>query len=97
MSRTNAALTFFGSTIAALCVLTTLTDFLHSGEPRAALRLEGVQRLAPFRGRYDQAVLSVSLDADLSGEFTWNTKQLFVFVAAEYETEEVRMGSAIAT
>lgn len=90
MSRANAALTFFGSAVAVLCALTTLTDFAHSGEPRVELRLTGVKRLAPYRNKYDQAVLGVSLDADLSPAFSWNTKQLFVFVQAEYETEEVR-------
>lgn len=89
MSRANAALTFFGSAVAALCALTALTDLWHGGEPRVDLKLNGVTRLAPYRGRYDQAVLSVALDADLSPAFSWNTKQLFVFVQAEYETDDV--------
>jgi len=34
-----------------------------------------------------QAILSLSLDADLRSAFSWNTKQLFVFLSADYETE----------
>ncbi len=32
----------------------------------------------------EQAIIRFSLDADLSSLFTWNTKQLFVFVTAEW-------------
>ncbi|GBF90486.1 signal peptidase complex subunit 3B [Raphidocelis subcapitata] len=87
-SRVNAVLTFFGSALAVLCVLTTLTDMLHAPDPSVNLRLTEVKRLAPWRNRYDQAVLSVGLEADLRSCFSWNTKQLFVFVQAEYATEK---------
>ena len=36
---------------------------------------------------YDQAILSLQIDADLRSVFNWNVKQLFVYVTAEYETE----------
>ena len=88
-ARVNAVLTFFGTVAAALCVLTTLTDYVHTSDPAIDVKLQSVKRLAPFRGKYDQAVLGVSLDADLTNAFSWNTKQLFVFLQAEYETEEV--------
>ena len=34
-----------------------------------------------------QAQLNIELHADLRPEFNWNTKQLYVYVAAEYATE----------
>lgn len=34
-----------------------------------------------------QAQLNIELHADLRPEFTWNTKQLYVYVVAEYATE----------
>ena len=37
---------------------------------------------------HDQAILSIGVDADLRSLFNWNVKQLFVYVTAEYETEE---------
>ena len=36
-----------------------------------------------------QAQLNIELHADLRPEFTWNTKQLYVYVVAEYATEDV--------
>ncbi|KAJ6354370.1 hypothetical protein OIU77_005062 [Salix suchowensis] len=33
-----------------------------------------------------QVSLTMNITADLQSLFTWNTKQLFIFVAAEYET-----------
>jgi signal peptidase complex subunit 3 len=33
-----------------------------------------------------QVSLTLDISADLQSLFTWNTKQVFVFVAAEYET-----------
>ncbi|KAJ1549166.1 Signal peptidase complex subunit [Nowakowskiella sp. JEL0078] len=38
-------------------------------------------------GKKQVARFSFNLDADLSPLYTWNTKQLFVFVVAEYETK----------
>lgn len=35
-----------------------------------------------------QAVITFDLDADLRSVFSWNTKQLFVYLQAEYETPE---------
>jgi hypothetical protein len=93
-ARINAVLTFFGTVAAALCVLVTLTDYVHQSNPQISLQLKGVKRLAPFRSKNDQAVLSMALDADLRSAFSWNTKQLFVFVQAEYETAEVRLLAA---
>ncbi|KAI8469269.1 MAG: 22 kDa subunit of signal peptidase [Monoraphidium minutum] len=94
-ARVNAVLTFFGTVAAALCVLTTLTDFVHRADPAIKLELTGVKRLAPFRGKSDQAVLSMALDADLRSAFSWNTKQLFVYVQAEYETEENKVNQVV--
>jgi hypothetical protein len=55
--------------------------------PPAALAVREVKRLAPLRGKHDQALLGgISLDADLRRAFNWNTKQLFVTLRAEYET-----------
>ena len=35
-----------------------------------------------------QAVVTFDLDADLRSVFSWNTKQLFVYLQVEYETEK---------
>lgn len=84
--RLNTVLTFFGSVAAVLCILVTASDLLHSADPPVSLSLTEVKRLSLHRGTHDQAALSLKLDADLSSAFSWNTKQLFVFVQAEYAT-----------
>jgi hypothetical protein len=38
-----------------------------------------------------QAVLTFSLDADLRSVYSWNTKQLFVFLQVSGMIERVRM------
>ena len=42
-----------------------------------------------------QAYVVLNLTADLRREFTWNTKQLFVFVNAEFETRKNRRNQAV--
>ena len=37
---------------------------------------------------YMQAFIVLDLAADLRSEFTWNTKQLFVFVDVEFATKK---------
>lgn len=40
-------------------------------------------------------VLSLKLDADLRSAFSWNTKQLFVYVQAEYVTPENKVNQVV--
>lgn len=35
-----------------------------------------------------QALLNIEMNADLRSEFSWNTKQLYVYVLVEFETEK---------
>ncbi|RHY22829.1 hypothetical protein DYB32_009384 [Aphanomyces invadans] len=68
-----------------MCTMTTLTTFFHTPAPVVTkLELNQVHSLRNFRDKTDRAVLSFDLDADLSSVFNWNTKQLFVYVVAEY-------------
>jgi len=81
-------LTFFGTVAAALCVLVTITDVFHNADPPVKVELSEVKRLTVHRNSQDQALLALKLDADLRSVFSWNTKQLFVYVQAEYTTPE---------
>ncbi|GFR50602.1 hypothetical protein Agub_g12879 [Astrephomene gubernaculifera] len=87
-TRANTLLTFFGTIAAILCLLTTGTDLLHQSNPKVKLGLREVKRLVQHHGGKEHAVVTLDLDADLRSVFSWNTKQLFVFVQAEYETPE---------
>lgn len=38
-------------------------------------------------GQSDMAMMSLSIEADLSPLFNWNVKQLFIYLVAEYKTD----------
>jgi len=56
-----------------------------------------------FQSRYastprasgEQALINFDLDADLRGVWNWNTKQLFVYVMAEYKTKNAQLNQAV--
>ncbi|PNH04558.1 Signal peptidase complex subunit 3A, partial [Tetrabaena socialis] len=93
--RANSSLTFFGTVAAVLCLLTTGTDFFHESNPSVSLKLHDVRRLVQHHGSKEHAVVTFDLDADLRDVFSWNTKQLFAFVQAEYETPENRINQVV--
>ena len=49
------------------------------------LEVKGVERFGTYKGN-DIAFMSMGLDADLRGAFSWNTKTVFLYVEAEWET-----------
>lgn len=80
-----------------MCACTT---YFHAPEPKInVLRMNRLTELRsqPYRdGRVvDRAVLTFDLDADLTAVFNWNTKQLFVYVVAEYETEKNSLNQVV--
>lgn len=90
VSRSNALVTFSITILAVLCGLTTVTDFFHRAQPTVKVKLARVERLVkvprgPNTGN-DEASLALHIEADLRSVFTWNTKQVFAFVCAEYKT-----------
>ncbi|KAG6554531.1 hypothetical protein Mapa_003910 [Marchantia paleacea] len=86
--RANAVLTFGITVLAALCILASLSDSFHSSLPDINLQVLNVDVLQRLSNGNDEAKLTLHISADLRSVFTWNTKQLFVFVAAEYETQK---------
>ena len=60
-------------------------DFFHKADPVVSVKLAKVERFLRV-GRNDEAHLAFEIDADLTSVFSWNTKQLFVWLAAEYAT-----------
>ncbi|KAB5575541.1 signal peptidase subunit [Coniochaeta sp. 2T2.1] len=80
---------FFTTAIFAVAALIAASDFLHERAPSGTLKTTNVQVV---RGRphyystkkEEYAIIKFNLDADLSSLFTWNTKQLFVYVTAEW-------------
>ncbi|EFJ11713.1 hypothetical protein SELMODRAFT_182919 [Selaginella moellendorffii] len=86
--RGNAVLTFALTVLAVACVLASLTDTLHSSKPEVNVEILSVDAFGRNPGGNDEVVLTLHISADLQSVFTWNTKQLFVFLAAEYESSK---------
>lgn len=42
-----------------------------------------------------QAWLAVNLTADLQDSFTWNTRQIYLWLTAEYKTERNQLNQAV--
>jgi signal peptidase complex subunit 3 len=45
----------------------------------------------------EQAFLQFDIDADLTGLWNWNVKQLFVFLMAEYQTKHSKLNQVTPT
>ncbi|XWX01994.1 hypothetical protein V2A60_010026 [Cordyceps javanica] len=83
----------FGAFIAA-------TDLFSPREPSGVIRPDNIQ-VVKGRPHYystrkeEYAVIRFSLEADLSSLFTWNTKNLFVYVTADWPGPDNTTNSAV--
>lgn len=80
---------FFTTVAFTIAALIAATDLAAPRAPAGSLKTTNVQVV---RGRphyystkkEEYAIIKFGLDADLSSLFTWNTKQVFVYVTAEW-------------
>ncbi|PKI64919.1 signal peptidase complex subunit 3B-like [Punica granatum] len=86
--RLNVLLTQAVTLLALMCVIASLSDTLNVPSPSADVRVLHINWLHKQRNGNDEVSLTMNISADLRSTFTWNTKQVFVFLAAEYETEK---------
>ncbi|KMZ67715.1 Signal peptidase complex subunit 3B [Zostera marina] len=68
--------------------MTSISDNLNSPSPTANVHVLNINWFQKQRNGNDEVSLTLNISADLQSMFTWNTKQVFVFLAAEYETPE---------
>lgn len=97
-NRANAVLTLSSTVITAMFCLAAFLDTLHKGRVHVSANVNRVHSLRQEpamefyysrrikRESADRARLGIDLDVDLRNEFTWLTKQLFVYVTVEFET-----------
>jgi len=86
--RLNAVIFFALTVLFALATMCALSSFLHVGDPRVkVIKSEPVHQLTNYRGN-DRALFDITLSADLRPSWHWNVHQLFVFLVAEYVTDE---------
>nr|KYP74353.1 Signal peptidase complex subunit 3A [Cajanus cajan] len=86
--RANAVLTFSLTLLAVMCAMASLSDNRNSPSPSAHVQLRSLILNVTSFHRLSLYVVSMAMNisADLQSLFTWNTKQVFVFLAAEYRT-----------
>ncbi|KID72801.1 Signal peptidase complex subunit SPC3 [Metarhizium brunneum] len=84
---------FFTTVACVLAGFIAATDLLAARNPSGTLIPTNIQ-VVKGRPHYysskkeEYAIIKFSLDADLSSLFTWNTKQLFVYVTADWPSAE---------
>ncbi|XP_041001020.1 signal peptidase complex subunit 3B-like isoform X2 [Juglans microcarpa x Juglans regia] len=84
--RVNALLTLGVTVLALMCVMASLSDNLSVPSPSANVQVLNFNWFQKQSEGNEEVSLTFKISADLQSMFTWNTKQVFVFLAAEYET-----------
>ncbi|EPS62987.1 hypothetical protein M569_11803 [Genlisea aurea] len=84
--RGNALFTFALTVLAFMCGIASLTDNFNSPSPTSEVQVLNINWFQKKPDGDDEISLTLNVSADLQSLFTWNTKQVFVFLAAEYET-----------
>ncbi|XP_030475787.1 signal peptidase complex subunit 3B-like [Syzygium oleosum] len=86
--RANALLTLGVTILALMCAMASFSDNFNLPSPSARVEVLNVNWFQKQRNGNDEVSLTLNISADLQSAFTWNTKQVFVFLAAEYETTQ---------
>ncbi|PIA44802.1 hypothetical protein AQUCO_01700417v1 [Aquilegia coerulea] len=86
--RANAVLTFAVTILAVICTIASISDNFNSASPTAEVQVSNINWFQKQPNGDDVVGLTLNISADLQSLFTWNTKQVFVFLAAEYETQQ---------
>ncbi|XP_057427748.1 signal peptidase complex subunit 3B-like [Lotus japonicus] len=86
--RANALLTFAITILALMCAMASLSDTLSSPSPSSQVQVLNINWFQKQPNGNDEVSMTLNISADLQSLFTWNTKQVFVFLAAEYETSK---------
>ncbi|KAK6146616.1 hypothetical protein DH2020_020485 [Rehmannia glutinosa] len=84
--RVNALLAFAVTILALICGIASFSDNFNSPSPSAEVQVLNINRFRKKLTGDDEVSLTLNISANLESLFTWNTKQVFVFLAAEYET-----------
>ncbi|OAY81844.1 Signal peptidase complex subunit 3B [Ananas comosus] len=86
--RANAVVTLAVTILAVMCSMASLSDNFNVPSPTAEVKVLNINWFQKQANGNDEVSLTLNISADLSSLFTWNTKQVFVFIAAEYETPQ---------
>ncbi|KIM33770.1 hypothetical protein M408DRAFT_325375 [Serendipita vermifera MAFF 305830] len=89
LQRLNNLSTFVTTCLLALLAAISLSSYLLATSPSGALDVSPVQismrQTTPWSQKKEEsAFFEFSFDADLRSLFHWNTKQVFLYLTAEY-------------
>ncbi|XP_058091548.1 signal peptidase complex subunit 3B-like isoform X1 [Magnolia sinica] len=84
--RLNCVFQIAAVLLALLCAFASLSDNLNTPSVHANVQVLKVNWFRKQLNGNDEVTLTLNISMDLQSTFTWNTKQVFVFIAAEYET-----------
>ncbi|PHH83761.1 hypothetical protein CDD82_2633 [Ophiocordyceps australis] len=91
-TRLQSVFGFFTTVACVFAAFIAATDFFATRTPSGVIVPQNVQ-VVKGRPHYysskkeEYAIIKFSLDADLSSLFTWNTKQVFVYITADWPSE----------
>ncbi|GER45712.1 signal peptidase subunit [Striga asiatica] len=84
--RANALFTFAITILALMCAMASFSDNFNTSSPTSQVQVLNINWFQKKPDGDDEVSLTLNISANLDSLFTWNTKQVFVFLAAEYET-----------
>ncbi|KAF9011112.1 signal peptidase 22kDa subunit [Cyathus striatus] len=89
ISRLNNGSALLSSCMMTLLALIALSSFVFTADPKGDLSINSVKVYPANARRYphkkqDMAFVNFNISADLTPLFNWNTKQLFLYLQAEY-------------
>eukprot|EP00298_Acanthocystis_sp_HF-20_P025255 c37098_g1_i1.p1 GENE.c37098_g1_i1~~c37098_g1_i1.p1 ORF type:complete len:167 (+),score=52.86 c37098_g1_i1:34-534(+) len=85
LQRLNQVFMFSVSLLAVLAVVANFLSLFQ--ESKASVDVTFNNIILNPNPHIDEAYVQFDINADLRSFFTWNTKQLFVYVVAEYKTD----------
>ncbi|KAK0463890.1 signal peptidase subunit [Desarmillaria tabescens] len=93
ISRVNNVSAFLSTCMMCLLGAIALSSFLFAADPKGELTVAAVKVYNAKVPRYprrkqEMAFVNFDLKADLTPLFNWNTKQLFLYLEAEYVNTE---------
>ncbi|WVZ72105.1 hypothetical protein U9M48_020617 [Paspalum notatum var. saurae] len=83
--RLMGAATTAAVLLAAACAAASALDAFHIPAVQAQAHVTKINRFHKQINGNDKVTLTFNVSANLESLFTWNTKQVFVFLTAEYE------------
>ena len=97
-ARLNVIFTYGVTCLALISGLASLSLAILPSHAEVSITNPEVLRMRYVNQNFasgEQAFLQFDIDADLTGLWNWNVKQLFVFLVAEYKTKHSKLNQAI--